>query len=72
MLISILACSLGFQAITFERSTFTKIAIFKIKPVWYSTRWYRFLAALLRVVAENVVTDRRTDRQTDRMTDQVL
>ena len=27
--------------------------------------WYRFLAALLRVVAENVVTDSQTDRQTD-------
>ena len=25
-MLSILACSLGFQAITFERSTFTKIA----------------------------------------------
>ena len=24
-----------FHAITFERSTFTKITIFKIKPVWY-------------------------------------
>ena len=31
----ILACSLGFHAITFERSTFTKIAILKIKPVWH-------------------------------------
>ena len=29
MLISILACSLGFHGITFERSTFAKIAIFK-------------------------------------------
>ena len=33
LLISILACSLGFQAITSERGTFTKIAIFKMKPV---------------------------------------
>ena len=33
VLISILACSLGFHAITFERGTFTKIAIFKMKPV---------------------------------------
>ena len=29
MLISILACSLGFHVITFERSTSTQIAIFK-------------------------------------------
>ena len=28
MLISILACSLGFHAITFERSTFTSLALF--------------------------------------------
>ena len=33
MLISILACSLGFHAITLERSTFTKMAILKIKSV---------------------------------------
>ena len=33
VLISILACSLGFHAITLERSTSTKIAILKMKPV---------------------------------------
>ena len=30
MLISILACSLGFHTITFERSTSTQIAIFNV------------------------------------------
>ena len=63
MLISILALSLGFHTITFERSTFTKIAIFKIKPVCPLVS-----AALLHVVAENVVIDRRTDRRTDLQT----
>ena len=62
MLISILACSLGFHAITFERRTFTKIAILKssqcgIDPIGI---------ALLHVVAENVVTDRQTDERNDR------
>ena len=33
VLITILACSLGFHAITLERSSFTKIAFFKINPV---------------------------------------
>ena len=33
VLICILACSLAFHAITFERSSYTKIAFFKIKPV---------------------------------------
>ena len=33
VLIYILACSLGFHAITLERSSFTKIAFFKINPV---------------------------------------
>ena len=33
VLISILACSLGFHAITLERSIFRKITIFKMKPV---------------------------------------
>ena len=32
-IISILACSLGFHAITLERSSFLKSAKFKIKPV---------------------------------------
>ena len=33
VVISILACSLGFHAITFERSSYTEISSFKIKPV---------------------------------------
>ena len=33
VLICILACSLAFNAITFERSSYTKIAFFKMKPV---------------------------------------
>ena len=33
VLICILACSLAFHAITFERSSYTKIAFFKMKPV---------------------------------------
>ena len=69
MLISILACSLGLHAITFERSTFMKIAILKSSQCGTEPRWYRFLAALLHVVAENVVTDRWMDRQTDGQTD---
>ena len=32
VLICILACSLGFHAITFERSSYKKIAFFKMKP----------------------------------------
>ena len=33
VLICILACSLYVHAITFERSSYTKIAFFKMKPV---------------------------------------
>ena len=33
VLISILACSLAFHAITFKRSSYTKITFFKMKPV---------------------------------------
>ena len=33
VLICILACSLGFHAITLERGTFTKFASFKMEPV---------------------------------------
>ena len=33
LLISVLACSLGFHAITSERDTFRKIAILKVNPV---------------------------------------
>ena len=62
MLISILACSLGFHAITFERSTFTKKKSSQcgIEPVGIC-----FLAALLRIVAENVITDRQTNGRTE-------
>ena len=73
MLISILACSLGFHAITFERSTFMKIAIFKIKPC--SVVLNPLVSLFGRLVAcsgrkrGNRQTDRRTDRQTDRQTD---
>ena len=44
-LICILARSLGFHGITFERSTFTKIASFKIKLVLLWSRSCRYLAA---------------------------
>ena len=33
VLISILACSLAFHAITFEHSSYTKISFFEMKPV---------------------------------------
>ena len=33
VLICILACSLAFHAITFERSSYAKIAFLKMKPV---------------------------------------
>ena len=33
VLICILACRLAFHAITFERSSYTNIAFFKMKPV---------------------------------------
>ena len=36
-----------------------------MKPVYRRTCWCRFLAGLLRVVAENVVTDTHTDTQTN-------
>ena len=63
MLISILACSLGFPAITFERSTFTKIAIFKNKA---SVALNPLVSLFGRLVARS---GRRTDGRTD---DQVL
>ena len=50
MLISMLACSLGFSC----HNTSTQIAIFKIKSVCHWTRWYRFMATLLHLVAENI------------------
>ena len=33
---------------------------------WWAGPIYRFLAVLLRVAGENVVTDRRTDRRNDK------
>ena len=64
MLISILACSLGFHAITFERSTFTKIenqASVALNPL---------VSLFGRLVARS--GRKRGNRQTDRLTDQVL
>ena len=61
MLISILACSLGFHAITFERSTFTKIenqASVVLNPL---------VSLFGGLVARS---GRQTDGQTDGMTDQ--
>ena len=60
--ISKLACSLGFHVITSECGTLTKIAILKIKPMQRWTHWCCFFTCLLRMVAENVVTDRQTDQ----------
>ena len=72
MLISILACLLGFHAITFERSTFTKIALFKIKPA--SVALNPLVSLFGRLVARSGRKrgNRQTDGRTDRMTDQVL
>ena len=64
MLISILACSLGFHAITFERSTFTKIAIFKIKPVHVALN--PLVSLFGRLVARS--GRKRGNRQTDGQT----
>ena len=44
VLISILACSLGFHAITSECGTFTKIACVKIKPVSAKPTGFSFVA----------------------------
>ena len=63
MLISILACSLGFHAITLERSTFTKIAILKIKTVWVSL--FGLLVARSGRIRGTGQTDGRTDGRTD-------
>ena len=60
-LICILACSLGFYGITFERSIFTKIAWSQCsaEPVHIAS-WPPCCA-----VAENVVMDTQTDTQTN-------
>ena len=65
MLISILACSLGFHAITSERGTFTKIAILKnqasvaLNPL--VSLFYLFVACGGRKRG-----NRRTDGQTEK------
>ena len=61
VLIRILIFSLLFHTITFERM---KITHFKIKPVKRWTCWRCFLAVLLRVVTENVVTQSHTHTYT--------
>ena len=67
MLISILACSLGFHAITFERSTFTKMAIFLNQA---SVALNPLLSLFGRFVARSGRKrgNRQTDGQTDRQT----
>ena len=63
MLISILACSLGFQAeITSERGTFTKNPIFKMKPVLALNQ----LVSLFYLFVGRGGRKRRTDRRTDK------
>ena len=44
------------------------MTFFKIKSLQQQTScWYPYFVALLRIVAENVVTSRQTDRQTDKL-----
>ena len=71
MLISILACSLGFHVITFERSTFTKITIFKNQA---SVVLNPLVSLFGRLVVRSARKrgNRQTDGRTDGMTDQVL
>ena len=57
VLICILACSLGFHAITLERSIFTIITI--LRSFQRSVAWCCFL---VRLLAENV-TDRQAHRK---------
>ena len=63
LLISILACSLGFHAITLERSTSKKIVIFLNQA---SVEMNLLVSLFCCLVAENVVTDRQTDGQNDK------
>ena len=65
MLISILACSLGFHAITFERSTYTKIAIFKIQASVVLNPLVSLFGRLVALSGRKR-GNRPTDRQTDR------
>ena len=71
MLISILACSLGFHAITLERSTFTKIAILKIQD---SVVLNPLVSLFGRLVARSarIRGTGQTDGRTEGLTDQVL
>ena len=70
MLISILACLLGFHAITLERRTFYENRHIKNEASLVLNPFVSLFGLfLLRVVAENMVTDRHTDRHTDRQTD---
>ena len=63
MLISILACLLGFHVITLERSTFTKIAILKNQD---SVVLNPLVSLFGRLVARSGrVPDRRTDGRKD-------
>ena len=59
--ICILSCSLAFHAITFERSSYTKIAFFNEASVATNQLVSLFCYLVARIVAENVVTDRLTD-----------
>ena len=68
MLISILACSLGFHAITFERSTFNQASV-ALNPL---VSLFGRLVARTGRKRGNRQNDGQTDRQTDRLTDQVL
>ena len=68
MLIS-MACSLGFHAITFERSTFTKIATLKNQASVVLNPLVSLFGRLVARSARISGTDRRTDGRND---DQVL
>ena len=70
MLISIiLACSLGFHAVTFERSTFTKMAILKNQASVVLNPLVSLFGRLVAPSGRISGTDRRTDGRND---DQVL
>ena len=66
MLISILACLLGFHAITFERSTFTKITILKSSQCGTEPVGIAFGRLVPRSGRKH--GNRQTNRQTDLQT----